>query len=80
MNKDILTLLGGFLSALLMFLGAIDISFDWFNETSINAFVILAGALSALIINLYAVWKNTFVSPKAKLQKEVLQSKGLIKK
>lgn len=58
--KDILTLLGGFLTALLFFFGTIGIKFDWFTEASINAFVLLVGAFIALVINIYAVWKNTY--------------------
>jgi SPP1 family holin len=80
MKKDIVTLLGGFLTALLLFLGAVGISFDWFNQESINAFVVLVSALVALVINLYAVWKNTYTSKKAQLQKKALQAQGLIKK
>lgn len=80
MNKDLLTLLGGFLTALLMFFGTIGIAFEWFNQDSINAFVILVGALAALVINGIAVWKNTFVSRKAQIQKKALQSQGLMKK
>lgn len=60
MNKDIATLIGGFLTALLLFFGTIGISFDWFTQESINAFVVLIGAAIALAINFYAVWKNTY--------------------
>ncbi|MDQ0412739.1 phage holin [Mesobacillus stamsii] len=80
MKKDITTLLGGFLTALLLFLGTIGISFEWFNQDSINAFVILVGAGAAFVINLYAVWKNTYTSRKAQLQKKALQAQGLMKK
>jgi len=80
MNKDIFTLLGGFLTAVLLFLGTIGISFDWFTQESINAFVIMIGAFVALVINLYAIWKNTYTSKKAQLQKKALQAQGLIKK
>lgn len=59
MKKDVFTLLGGFLTALLFFFGTIGISFDWFTTESINAFVILASAFAALAVNAYAVWKNT---------------------
>lgn len=59
MKKDIFTLLGGFLTALLFFFGTIGIKFDWFTEASINAFVLVVSAFVALIINVYAVWKNT---------------------
>jgi len=57
--KDIVTLLGGFLTALLFFFGTIGVKFDWFTEESINAFVLVVSAFVALIVNLYAVWKNT---------------------
>jgi Co/Zn/Cd efflux system component len=80
MKKDIATLLGGFLTALFLFLGAVGISFDWFNQESINAFVVLFSAFVALVINVYAVWKNTYTSGKAQLQKKALQAQGLYKK
>lgn len=80
MKKDIFTLLGGFLTALLLFMGTVGISFEWFNQESINAFVLVASAGSLLIINFYAIWKNTYTSKKAQLQKKALQAQGLIKK
>lgn len=80
MNKDVFTLLGGFLTAVLLFLGTIGISFDWFTQESINAFVIMVCAFVALAINLYAIWKNTYTSKKAQLQKKALQAQGLLKK
>ncbi len=76
-KRDIITLLGGFLTSLFLFLGAIGVSFDWLTQQSIDAFVMLCGASVALGINLYAVWKNTYVSKKARKQKEVLKEKGL---
>jgi hypothetical protein len=33
-----------------------------------------------IAVNAWAVWKNTFASKKAKLQKKALQSQGLMKK
>lgn len=62
MKKDIFTLLGGFLTALLFFFGTINVSFEWFTTESINAFVIVVSAFAALAVNIYAVWKNTHVS------------------
>lgn len=59
MKKDIFTLLGGFLTALLFFFGTINVSFEWFTTESINAFVIVVSAFVALAVNVYAVWKNT---------------------
>ncbi|MEH7236745.1 phage holin [Bacillus sp. JJ1562] len=80
MRKDVFTLLGGFLTALLFFFGTIGISFDWFNEQSINAFVLVLSAFAALAVNVYAVWKNTYTSKKAQLQKKALQAQKLMKK
>jgi SPP1 family holin len=77
MIKDSITLLGGFLSALLLFLGAVGLSFEWFTQESINAFVVLVGAGAALVASWYAIWKNTYVSKKAKVQKEMLERNGL---
>lgn len=78
MTKDIVTLVGGFLTALLLFLGAVGIQLDWFNQSSIDAFVVLLGAGAALAINVYAVWKNSYVSKKAQLQKEELEKRDLL--
>ena len=81
MKKGIATLIGGFLTALLMFFWTIGISFDWFTTDSINAFVVLISAIITLVINGYAVWKNTFVTKKAKQFKEnALKTQGIIKK
>ncbi|MGQ4666536.1 phage holin [Metabacillus halosaccharovorans] len=81
MKKDIATLLGGFLTALLMFFGTIGVSFEWFTTDSINAFVVLISASTALAINGYAVWKNTFVTKKAQQFKEnALKAQGEINK
>lgn len=77
-KKDIFTLVGGFLSALLFFLGTIGVTFSWFTEESINAFIWVLAAFVTLVINLYAVYKNTYVlTKKARIQKEELKKKGL---
>lgn len=79
MKKDILTLVCGFLTSLLLFLGSIGVKFQWFER--VNAFIVLMSAASALIVNLYAVYKNTYVlTKKARKQKESLKKHGLIKK
>lgn len=77
MNKDIVTLVTGFLSALLLFFGTVGISFKWFTIESIDAFGVLLGAFVALVGASYAVWKNTYVSKKAKVQKKALEREGL---
>ncbi|MED4064447.1 PTS mannose transporter subunit IID [Priestia megaterium] len=77
MKKDIFTLLGGFLTALLFFFGTIGVSFEWFTTESINAFVIVVSAFAALVVNIYAVWKNTHVNMRIKqwLRKKESQKK-----
>jgi SPP1 family holin len=77
-KKDILTLVGGFLSALLFFFGTVGITFSWFTENSINAFIWVLSAFVTLVVNVYAVYKNTYViTKKARMQKEELKKKGL---
>ena len=78
MIKDILTLVGGFLSALLFFFGTIGIKFDWFTVESVNALILVLSAFITLVINIYAIYKNTYViTKKARMQKEELKNKGL---
>lgn len=69
MVKDIITQLGGFLTALLAFFTVIGISFDWFTSESINAFLLLVSSFVGLAINIYAVWKNTHVKQHLKEKK-----------
>jgi hypothetical protein len=78
MKKDIFTLLGGFLTSVFLFLGTIGVSFDWFTQTSIDAFVFMAAAAGSLVLNLYAVWKNTHV--RNRLKKNELKKQEFIKK
>ena len=74
MNKEILNQLQGMLSALLLFLGVIGMTFDWFNEEVINAFVILVGAIALFVNNIYRIYKNHYgFSKKAKQEKVILE-------
>jgi 1,4-dihydroxy-2-naphthoate octaprenyltransferase len=78
MKKDIFTLLGGFLTSVFLFLGTIGVSFDWFTQTSIDAFVFMAAVAVTFAVNLYAVWKNTNVRDRLKenaLKKQKLMNK-----
>ena len=77
MKKDVFTLLGGFLTALLFFFGTIGVKFDLLATESINAFVIVLSAFAALVVNIYAVCKNTHVSMRIKqwLRKKESQRK-----
>lgn len=78
MTKDIVILVTGFLSAVLLFLGTINVYFEWFTADSINAFGALLGGGIALAGALYAVYKNTYaVTRKARKQAEELERRGL---
>jgi protein-S-isoprenylcysteine O-methyltransferase Ste14 len=70
MKKDVFTLLGGFLTSVLLFLGTVGVSFEWLTQASIDAFVFMLAAAVALAVNLYAVWKNTNVVEKLKSNKQ----------
>jgi len=76
--KQYIALFGGWLAAVLLFLGTLNIKFEWFNVDSINAFVVVLSASAPLILAVWGVWKNTYVVTKqAKNQEEVLKDKGL---
>lgn len=75
--KDVATLIGGFLTAVMVFLATLNIKFEWLTEESISAFVAVIVAAALLVSGLVATWRNTYVSKKGKQQKEFLKSKGL---
>ena len=76
--KQYVALFGGWLSAFLLFLGTLNVSFDWFNQESIDAFVVVLGASIPFILVLYGIWKNTYlVRKKAKAQENLLKRNGL---
>lgn len=77
MKKDIFTLLGGFLTALLFFFGTIGLRFDWFTTESINAFVLACSAFAMLVVNLLAIWRN---ADKDGLKEVAMKALGLKKK
>jgi SPP1 family holin len=70
-RKDYLILLAGFLGALKVFLASLG--YDVLPDATIDSLVDMIGFGVAL----YAIWKNTYVSKKGKLQKEVLKRSGL---
>jgi len=75
--KQYIALFGGWLSAVLFFLGTIGIAFDWFTLDSIDAFVAVLVAFIPFALLLFGVWKNSYViSDKAKGQEEVLKRQG----
>ena len=76
--KQHIALFGGWLSAVLLFLGTINVQFGWFHTASIDAFVGVLIAAVPFIIVLYGVWKNTYlVRKRAKEQERLLKQRGL---
>ncbi len=76
--KQYVALIGGWLSAVLLFLGTLNVKFEWFNQESIDALVVVLMASVPFVIALYSAWKNTYIlSPKAKKQERVLKRNGL---
>lgn len=53
------------LSALMLFLGTVGITFDWFTLDSINAFGVFLGAFILLCITLYGIYMNTYAQLRA---------------
>lgn len=82
MNKDKLSqyigLFGGLLSAVLLFLGTLNVQFDWFNADSIDAFIAVLIAAIPFVLLMYGLYKNTYLlTKKAKRQEAELKRKGL---
>lgn len=76
--KQYIGLFGGWLSAVLLFLGTLNIKFEWFNADAISAFMIVLTASIPFVIALYGVYKNTYrLSDKAKRQEQLLKRNGL---
>lgn len=76
--KQYVALFGGWLSAVLLFLGTLNVSFEWFNQNSIDAFVVVLGASIPFVLVMYGVWKNTYLVKKnAKEQEELLKRQGM---
>jgi hypothetical protein len=78
MNKDVVKQITAFLMAVLLFLGAINVKFEWFTADSISAFETVLIAAIPLVAILVGIYKNHYgITKKAKEQKEVLKQKGL---
>lgn len=76
--KQYVALFGGWLSAVLLFLGTLNVKFNWFNEESISAFEVVLMASVPFVIAIYGVYKNSYrLSEKAKKQEAELKKKGL---
>lgn len=82
MNKDkikqLVALIGGWLSAVLLFLQSLGVEFAWFNEETIGTFTGVLTATVPFILVAYGVYKNSYVITKeAKEQEKELKKKGM---
>lgn len=78
MNKDLVKQITGWLMAVLLFLGTINVKFEWFTVESINAFEVVMVASIPLIGVVVTIYKNHYgITKKAKEQKEVLKQNNL---
>lgn len=82
MTKDKLMqyigLFGGLLSAVLLFLGTLNVEFKWFNTASVESFTAVLIACVPFALAIFGVWKNSYIlTPKAKTQEKVLERNGL---
>lgn len=76
--KQYVALFGGWLSAVLLFMGTLNVKFEWFTASSIEAFVAVLIAFIPFALLLYGVYKNTYrLSEKAKKQERALKQRGL---
>lgn len=76
--KQYIGLFGGLLSAVLLFLGTLNVAFDWFNPESIGALEGVLIAAVPFILLVYGVYKNSYIlSEKAKQQERVLKQRRL---
>lgn len=76
--KQYIGLFGGLLSAVLLFLGTLNVEFKWFNTASIESFTAVLIACIPFALAIYGVWKNSYVlTEKAKEQERALKQKGL---
>ena len=76
--KQYIGLFGGLLSAVLLFLGTLNVEFKWFNTSSIESFTAVLIALIPFVIAIYGVWKNSYIlTQQARYQEKVLKDKGL---
>ncbi len=76
--KQYIGLFGGLLSAVLLFLGTLNVKYVWFNAESIDAFIAVLIAAIPFVLLMYGLYKNTYlITKKAKRQEEELKRKGL---
>ncbi|RIJ65546.1 phage holin [Rummeliibacillus sp. POC4] len=76
--KQYIGLFGGLLSAVLLFLQSLGITFTWFTDKTIDAFVNALLATVPFVLVVYGVWKNSYIVTKqARGQEKELQKKGL---
>ncbi|MGE7837993.1 phage holin [Viridibacillus arvi] len=76
--KQYIALFGGLLSAVLLFLQALNVNLWWLNDQTIDTFINVLVTAVPFILIVYGVYKNSYIVTKqAKEQEELLKQKGL---
>lgn len=76
--KQFVGLIGGFLSAVLLFLQSLNVEFAWFNQEVIGTFSNVLIASIPFVLVIYGVYKNSYIiTDKAKVQEKALKKQGL---
>lgn len=75
--KQYIAMFGGLLSAVLLFLQSLGITLTWFTDKTIDAFMNALLAAVPFVLVIYGIWKNTYLTKKAKAQEEKLKEEGL---
>lgn len=57
--KGLIQQVGGVLSAVLLFLGTLNVEFSWLTSESIDAFVLVLAAAAALGVSAFTTYKNS---------------------
>lgn len=77
--KQYIGLFGGLLSAVLLFLQALNVNLWWFNDNAIDTFINVLVKAVPFILVIYGVYKNSYIlTRQAKQQEHTLKGKGLI--
>ncbi|WLR54278.1 phage holin [Mesobacillus subterraneus] len=72
--KDVVMQVTGFLMVIMLFLGTLNVKFNWLTEESISAFGVVLSAGIALVVTLYTIYKNHYgFTDRAKEQKKFLE-------
>lgn len=76
--KQFVAMIGGFLGAVTMFLGTLNVEFQWLNMDTIDSGMVMLGTAIPLVLVFYGIYKNQYlITKKAKEQEKDLIEKGM---